>query len=70
MGDCCNEVTSAVPAGRSVEDECDRSMVVAAASRATAANPEIIYISMAGFGTAPGPYRAYRSWGPNLSALS
>src|SRR5258708_23507516 len=36
------DVVSAVATGWLVEGECDRSMVVAAASRATAANPEII----------------------------
>jgi benzylsuccinate CoA-transferase BbsF subunit len=33
-------------------------------------NESIIYVSMPGFGESPGPYREYRSWGPNLSALS
>lgn len=33
-------------------------------------NGAIIYVSMPGFGESPGPYRDYRSWGPNLSALS
>lgn len=32
--------------------------------------PSIIYMGMSGFGTSAGPYRDYRSWGPNLSALS
>ena len=33
-------------------------------------NPTIIYVTMPGFGESPGPYRDYRSWGPNLSALA
>jgi crotonobetainyl-CoA:carnitine CoA-transferase CaiB-like acyl-CoA transferase len=33
-------------------------------------NRQIIYVSLTGFGTAPGPYRDYRSFGPTLSALS
>lgn len=33
-------------------------------------NPRIISIAMTGFGCGPGPYHQYRSWGPNLSALS
>jgi benzylsuccinate CoA-transferase BbsF subunit len=32
-------------------------------------NPSIIYLSMPGFGES-GPYKHYRSYGPNLSALS
>lgn len=35
-----------------------------------ALNPEIIHIAMPGFGSVAGPYRDYKSWGPNLSALS
>lgn len=33
-------------------------------------NPRLVYIAMPGFGFGPGPYRDYRSWGPNLSSLS
>jgi benzylsuccinate CoA-transferase BbsF subunit len=40
------------------------------AASVRAANPDIIHISMAGYGAAPGPYRRYRSWGPNLAAFS
>jgi benzylsuccinate CoA-transferase BbsF subunit len=36
----------------------------------SAINPRLIYIAMPGFGAGPGPYREYRSWGPNLSSLS
>lgn len=32
--------------------------------------PDIIYVSATGFGSTPGPYRDYRTWGPNLSAIS
>lgn len=35
-----------------------------------ALNPDIVYVGMPGFGAVPGPYREYKSWGPNLSALS
>jgi benzylsuccinate CoA-transferase BbsF subunit len=33
-------------------------------------NDKIIYLSLTGFGTGPGPYRDYRSFGPTLSALA
>lgn len=32
--------------------------------------PDVIYVNTTAFGTAPGPYRDYRTWGPNLSAIS
>lgn len=32
--------------------------------------PSILYISLPGFGSTPGPYYDYKVWGPNLSALS
>jgi benzylsuccinate CoA-transferase BbsF subunit len=38
--------------------------------RVRAASPNILYVSMTGFGDSPGPYRWYRAWGPNLSALA
>lgn len=33
-------------------------------------NPSIIYASLTGFGNSQGPYRFYRAWGPNQSALA
>jgi benzylsuccinate CoA-transferase BbsF subunit len=33
-------------------------------------NPDIVYVSMPGYGSRPGPYRDYKSWGPNLSSFS
>lgn len=33
-------------------------------------NPAIVYMSMPGYGSGPGPYQHYRSWGPNLSSFS
>lgn len=33
-------------------------------------NPTIVYMSMPGYGSGPGPYQHYRSWGPNLSSFS
>ena len=35
-----------------------------------ARNPGIVYISMAGYGSGEGPYREFRSWGPNLSSFA
>ncbi|MCY4455534.1 MAG: CoA transferase [Chloroflexi bacterium] len=35
-----------------------------------AVNPDIIYVSMPGYGSGEGPYRDYKSWGPNLSSFS
>ncbi len=32
--------------------------------------PDIVYISLPGFGNVPGPYRDYRVWGPNLGPLA
>src|SRR3546814_1346588 len=40
------------------------------AAHVQALNPRIIYVAMPGFGSVGGPYRDYKSWGPNLSALS
>jgi benzylsuccinate CoA-transferase BbsF subunit len=34
-----------------------------------AANPRLIYMNMAAFGADDGPYRSFRTWGDNLSAL-
>src|SRR5260370_37534288 len=39
---CCNDIASENPAARPGAGVCDRSMVVAAANRAIAANAEII----------------------------
>jgi len=33
-------------------------------------NPGLIYMNMPAFGSAEGPYRTYRTWGGNLSALA
>ena len=35
-----------------------------------AVNPDIVYVSMPGYGSGEGPYRDYKSWGPNLSSFS
>ena len=31
-----------------------------------AVNPSTVHVSMPGFGSGPGPYRDYKSWGPNV----
>jgi benzylsuccinate CoA-transferase BbsF subunit len=33
-------------------------------------NPVLVYMNMAAFGSAPGPYRTFRTWGANLSGLA
>jgi crotonobetainyl-CoA:carnitine CoA-transferase CaiB-like acyl-CoA transferase len=35
-----------------------------------ARNPGLVYMNMASFGAADGPYRTYRTWGGNLAALA
>ena len=35
-----------------------------------AVNPAMVYMSTPGYGSGAGPYRQYRSWGPNLSSFS
>ena len=33
-------------------------------------NPALVYMNMAAFGSAEGPYRTFRTWGANLSGLA
>ena len=35
-----------------------------------AVNPDIVHVTMPGYGSGEGPYRDYKSWGPNLSSFS
>lgn len=34
-----------------------------------ALKPDIIYVTLPGFGSGPGPYRNYRTWGPNQAPV-